>query len=420
MKLKKFSILMAALAVVGFSGCKKDSQEGSNAPRNISVTISGLQNQVGRSAQTDPVDIITDNAAGRVTSVDIYVTDASGVILRTGRFSSGTAEWTALTTAGVGHKFINVQSTASKVYVFGNLGMASLASEGANIPTVSLAKTLLEQINMGSLLYIGSDESMVQVQEPIAPSQTIGTTFKAEVELTPIVSRFQINSVELVASGSNTYTKTVGGVVQSATVTWTGFSANLIGVYLNNFYYTNNNRVTGQLMSNTTNGASLITQGKWLFGGTDYSTVAAYNKYNVGSSLYEAMTLPVVANNKCYAFNFFPEDIGSMIPKIHFLLNNMTVTTLTSDKEDVYNPALFKAYPATQVGYVNVVKYFKSPSGTVMTAADFKPNMLYNLDVKISPVVVQEDLQPVQFNVLVTVTVLPWTLQNLTPGFETE
>lgn len=57
--------------------------------------------------------------------------------------------------------------------------------------------------------------------------------------LRPIVSRFQITKIAFANTGNETVTKTIGTAQVSATVAWTGFSGQVDGIYMNNFYNSN-------------------------------------------------------------------------------------------------------------------------------------------------------------------------------------
>ena len=68
------------------------------------------------------------------------------------------------------------------------------------------------------------------------------------------------------------------------------------------------------------------------------------------------------------------------------------------------------------VRFANIVKYFKD-TNTEMTAADFKAGTIYNMEVELIPML-DNDLQNIQFNVLVKVTIEPWAVEYITPGFD--
>ena len=65
-----------------------------------------------------------------------------------------------------------------------------------------------------------------------------------------------------------------------------------------------------------------------------------------------------------------------------------------------------------------LVKYYKEVN-TELTAADFKPGTLYNMEIELVPML-DNDLGNVQYNVLVHVTVAPWNEETITPGFDLE
>lgn len=412
MKIRKSYLL--AFMVLGLFACSNedDSLVDSTTPKTIQVSISGASLASTKSAPSLPGTIVGDQTPGVINSVDLYVTDASGIILRGVRVNSTEPDWANLTGAGL--KILYVQPTAAQVYVFGNLGATALTAEGQNINTVNVTKTLDQQQDLNNLLYMGMDNSIVPSQpEPINPDPTAGMTFISEVTLIPIVSRFQITSITFAAPGSDVLTENVNGVPTTATISWTTFSGQLMGVYMNRFYMSNNNRTPSSLMQNI-NASPAIANGQWLFSGTDYSAIASYSKYTGGA--YQPLPLPLPANT-CYAFNFFPENLTAPnIPELHLQLANLTQTGLTSTNQDVYNPDLFPAAGTT--AYVNVIGYTNAATNQPMTAANFAANKLYNLQLLIKPYYLQNDIHHVQFNVLCTVTVQPWTVQNLIPNFD--
>ena len=85
---------------------------------------------------------------------------------------------------------------------------------------------------------------------------------------------------------------------------------------------------------------------------------------------------------------------------------------MVSTDTEVFNPAL-----ANSSRFANVVKYYKGV--TEMTAADFKPGTLYNMELEVIPML-DNDLGNIQYNVLVQVTVEPWAEETITPGFDLE
>lgn len=411
MKFSKFYLW--ALLAIGVASCSKEvvsPAENDTSEKSIVLSISkGTSSRAAIGSVPGDTEVA---GPGIINDVEIYITDASGIILRSQKVASTDDDWTKLTSV-TGLKFVNVQATVSKVYVFGNLGSTSLVALGENISTVNLEKTLANQQLMNNILYIGHDDDITPVaSEPIAPDETVGETYKAEVTLTPIVSRFQITKISFAATGTESITKTIGGVDVSSDVSWTSFTGNLIGVYMNRFYTTNINRTPTVLRYNTTSVAS-IENGTWMFGADDLASISAYFNF---SSSYQTIPLPD-GTTKCYGFNFFPENMeAGMIPKLHLALTGLTTTGLTSSNLNVYNPSLFPTTTAI-TNYINVTGFKKEGSSTLMTNADFEANKLYNLEIVIKPYFLEGDITHIQYNVIVVVTVAPWTVQNLTPDF---
>ena len=179
------------------------------------------------------------------------------------------------------------------------------------------------------------------------------------------------------------------------------------GIYLNNFYTVYQDPASATELYDNTTSVNNIKEGQWLFNNSsiDASAYASYSKYTGGS--YEDLPLTLPAN-KSYAFNIFP---GDQLPKIHLDLADLNIAGLSSTDVNVFNPTLINP-----VRFANIVKYFKD-TNTEMTATDFKAGTIYNMEVELIPML-DNDLQNIQFNVLVKVTIEPWAVESITPGFD--
>lgn len=180
---------------------------------------------------------------------------------------------------------------------------------------------------------------------------------------------------------------------------------------MNNFYNTYNQPGTLEnlLMNSTFEGH--IHDGMWTFDTNpiiDAAPFASYLIYNSGDGTYA--NLPLDLSGKCYAFNFFP---GTAIPQLHLDLSDLVIEGLASTDTEVFNPEL-----ASSARFANMVKYYKEIN-TELTAADFKPGTLYNMEIELIPML-DNDLGNVQYNVLVHVTIAPWNEETITPGFDLE
>ena len=400
------NLFTALFAVATLFACNNDDEapvpNAGKGPKSISVSLAGMTGIKTKAAEAG--NFLTKDTIN-VSSVLINLTDASGsvVVSKTvNKDAAADSDWGKLTATGEGSglKFINVPQTVSKVYVYGNPGSAV---------TDNQITTTLDQQQGSGVLYFGVDEDLTPiVAEPVEPDPTSGQTYTANVTIKPILARIQINRIYFTDTKEFTFTRVVGGKKETATVTWEDFTADLKGIYLNKFFNTYHDSTNVEDLYSNASAVNNILEGKWLFNqptANDAASYASYNNYSGGT--YQTMVM-VPPAGKSYAFNFFP---GSEIPTIHLDLANINVVGMQSDNTTAFNPSL-----ANKARFANIVKYFKEPN-VEMTAADFKPGTIYNMDVELIPML-DNDLENIQFNVLVHVTIAPWAEETITPGFD--
>lgn len=386
------------LASTGLLACSDNGgyNDLEGDPVAVSVSLKGLS----ASRATGPTDVYTKDTKN-VESVCINITDASNTVIVSRQISKSTAlnsDWVQLT-EGDGLKFINVPKSVSKVYVYGN--------PGKDVVDNVISTDIKKQQGSG-VIYYGVDEDLTPVQsEPVPPKPTSGETYTANVSIVPIVARMQINSISFKDAGDFKFTREINGVAEEATVTWTGFSAVLKGIYFNNFYFKYNKPGTLEDLYQNTTFESHIKDGMWLFDKTSTIDASDYASYvNYANGAYS--DLPLQEANKCYAFNFFP---GTAMPTIHLDLDQISVATMTSTNDAVFNPDLVK-----NVRFANIVKFYKDID-TEMKPADFKPGTIYNMDIKVVPML-DNDLSNIQYNILIHVTIEPWVEETIIPDFD--
>lgn len=179
---------------------------------------------------------------------------------------------------------------------------------------------------------------------------------------------------------------------------------------MNNFYNTYNLPGTmDNLLLNSTF-EKHIQNGMWTFDTNPIIDAASFASYNIYNADGTYGNLPLDLASKCYGFNFFP---GTAMPQLHIDLSDLNITDFKSSDTEVFNPGL-----ASSVRFANLTKYYKEVN-TEMTAADFKPGTLYNMEIELIPML-DNDLGNIQYNVLVHVTIAPWNEQTITPGFDLE
>lgn len=397
--MKFYNFILIGVASLVFWACSSSEETGSPVTEasSISVTLGGIKTK-----SSQDTGIFTKDTMN-VNSVLINLVDGSGNVVASKNVTKSdvvNSDWDKLTDSSKGLKFINITPAVSKVYVYGNPKSAVSGN------TVS---TKLGEQQGSEVLYYGLDEDLTPVvPEPIDPDPTTGQTYTAQVTIAPVVARLQIKSVNFVDTGSFVFTRSISNVERSATVHWDGFTADLRGIYLNNFYNTYHGPKNLDDLAKNTTFQNQITGGYWFFNLTpniDASDYASYTNFN-GT---DYQNLPALASNQCYAFNFFP---GLEVPTLHLDFANINVENMTSTDDEVFNPEL-----AENERFANIVKFYKDGGKIEMTADDFKPGTLYNMEINVIPML-DNDLGNVQYNVLVLVTVAEWSEETIIPGFD--
>lgn len=261
-------------------------------------------------------------------------------------------------------------------------------------------------------------------------------------------------------------------------VEFSGFEPSLVGVYASNVYKTSplfpvqTNPAAGTLFDTPTfeDGNSPIEKGKWVELGSetelnDYLSYANYEDGtgygNLVTDAYSGTTSDSelllfdgdknIAEKKVIPFNFFvPYDItltardvnalsGSVMPSLHFQFKEraqpMTLTVTHKQTagagtwEPVTDNSIIDALEAqvnwpTAVGgeegiaFANVVKYFTSDALTDETT--LKPGYIYRVKkVIVDPTNISISTKDTDaYNVYVVVTVVPYKVEEVFPGFE--
>lgn len=397
--MKIYHYFIAIVASIALFACSNDDESAApNEIKSVSVSLAGLNTKA-----TGPTEIVTSQTKN-VNSVLINLTDASGTVITSKTVTKDAilnSDWDKLTDDTKGLKFINISRSVAKVYVYGNPGTAV---------TNNAISTKLADQQGTAVLYYGVDEDLTPiVDEPSNPDPTTGKTYTANITIAPIIARLQITKISFKNSGSFVFTRMINNVQKSATVAWTGFTGSVKGIYLNSFYDQYSKPGTLSNLLNNTTFENHIQNGQWLFD-TPATNATAYASYsNYANNAYA--DLPLTPAGQCYAFNFFP---GTQIPHLHLDMANVVVTGLTSTDPEVYNPNLVFPYER----FINIVKFYRD-TNVEMTAADFKPGTLYNMEMELVPML-DNDLGNIQYNVLVHVTVAPWVEQTLIPGFNVD
>lgn len=279
--------------------------------------------------------------------------------------------------------------------------------------------------------------------------------------------------------GTGNFIETEGENDATYRVEFNGFQPSLVGVYASNVYKTSPlfpvqmDPAAGTLFATPTfdDGNSPINAGKWVSSNieTGLNEYLSYANYEDGTGYGDLVTdeysddTPSGTNelllfngnknsaNKVIPFNFFvPYDItltasdvnalsGSVMPSLHFQFKEpaqpMTLTVThrqtagTGTWEPVTDNSIIDALKAqvdwpTAVGgekgiaFANVVKYFTSNALTDETT--LKPGYIYRVSkVIVDPTNISISTKDTDaYNVYVVVTVVPYKVEEVFPGFE--
>ena len=303
--------------------------------------------------------------------------------------------------------------------------------------------------------------------------------YEATITIRPAVSRLEVNDVAVTSGGHIYFTlDTDGNYVQSDEVNgkyrveYSGFEPSLVGVYMSNVYRTSplfpqqTEADAGQLFATPTD-VGAIEKGEWvsLASENTFANNLEYSNYAEGTgyaSLIPADYIGTSTNNvltlfdgdktpdspKVIPFNFFvPYDItdesttstalsGTVIPALHFQFTTPASFTVGKVEEkisdtwteitdqtsiDIKNlvewpDAISSA--ESGIAFANVVKFYTDADHG--TTADILPGYIYKVQqVLVSPVNLEITAKKINtYNVAVVVTVVPYTTQNVYPGFE--
>lgn len=505
--MKKFTFIFAGLALLAsaaFTSCEKTpAPSADEGTKSIALSI----NFGGVATKAVDDDLETGFVAGDdYTSLQIYFTNDAGYIkyAYTADASSSDDEktiWDNLTTSN-GVKFIGLDAV-SRVYVTANAPLSSgiITYGGAVSETVAVSaiNELLKIENIDAteanampyagaciqLQPLGSTQISADAGEVVVGDGAEGAEYwKAELSIRPVVSRFEVSKVGVKTSGI-TYFKEVDNegvkVLEPCDdtdarykVEWSGFDADLIGIYMSNFYkssplFPNKTEINGWTAvlfatPGFDEGISPIAEGKWtaLTSPTDINAGISYANYSGGK--YEAFTTKYPGTTTgainylfdgssgtdavVVPFNFFVpysladrsanaddvDNLNAACPALHFQFkkpDNLTITytsiqdnasgswqdvTDTNLKQQLQNAV---AWPNSTDGiaYANVTKFLDEDQLTELTV---KPGLIYKVqEVVVEPVNLSVSTKDTdQFNVYVVVKVVGFDERNVYPVFD--
>lgn len=369
-----------------------------------------------------------------------------------------------------------VDETTGKVT--GTINISAL-NNGLSLDSYA-AKNQNQMIYAGATFTLKEATAVSESAAEIEIGDRGAVDYEATVTIRPAVSRLEVNDVAVTSSGYVYFSLDAdGNYVQSDEVNgeyrveYSGFEPSLVGVYMSNVYRTSplfpkqTDATAGQLFATPTD-VGAIKEGTWVSLASEgtFANCLQYSNYAEGSgysNLIPADYIGTVGSNnvltlfdgdktpaspKVIPFNFFvPYDItdesttstalpGAITPSLHFQFKSPASFTVgkveekgsgswteITDQTAVDIKSLVEWPDAissaeSDIAFANVVKFYEESNLT--TPVTIRPGYIYQVaQVLVSPVNLEITSQKINtYNVAVVVTVVPYTTQNVYPGFE--
>lgn len=457
----KFKLLLMAAACIGMVACSKDDAANPSADGSKQIVLK-VNLPTTRAALTPDAPYVEDDTS--IKLMNVFFTNANGVVQY--RYDLKDGDLTNIT-GTTGLRFVGLENVTA-VYIVANANGITLPEKGDNMNTFSV--TLAQQapsMDQNQMVFAGCDLDIT----PLTPdvNDDIPTynnaqwnegdqTYNADITIRPLISRIEWGKIETDPDGK----KLVKVGEKYYLVEWSGWNAEVCGIYQSNVYGAESifaaTPVDNGTFFATPTAMNAIVNGEWtpattITGWDALKPVLTYNGYDNGyasvlPSDYNTNNNPIT---KCVPFHFFvPFDVdgenpaaGTLAdanePHWHFLLHfedpsayNSSITVYNSNASgdkigDPINlnsddPALSVAsqfmFPVTEynIAYVNVIDLFE---GDTTTNISYAPGKIYTTNVLLSPFnVTAGPVVVTDYNVIVKVTVADFATQPVTPEFD--
>ena len=415
----KFKLLLMAAACIGMVACSKDDAANQSADGSKQIVLK-VNLPTTRAALTPDDPYVAKGTT--ISSMDVFFTNTNGAVQYAYNLTGGDLTNIKGTT---GLRFVGLENVTA-VYIVANANGITLPKKGDNMNTFSV--TLAQQapsMDQNQMVFAACDLDIT----PLTPdvNDDIPTynnaqwnegdqTYNADITIRPLISRIEWGKIETDPDGE----KLVKVGEKYYLVKWSGWNAEVCGIYQSNVYGAESIFAAAPVADNTffatPTAMNAIVNGEWkpattITGWDALKPVLTYNGYDNGY----ASVLPsdYNTNNKCVPFHFFvPFDVdgknpaagtldGAKEPHWHFLLHfedpstyNSSITVYNSNAsgDKIGDPinlnsndaALSVAsqfmFPVTadKTAYVNVIDLFE---GDTTTNISYAPGKIYTTNV---------------------------------------
>lgn len=468
----KFKLLLMAAACIGMVACSKDDAANPSADGSKQIVLK-VNLPTTRAALTPDAPYEADGTS--IESMNVFFTNANGVVQYAYPLTTDNGYLTDITSTN-GLRFVGLKDVTA-VYIVANANGITLPEKGDNMNTFSV--TLAQQapsMDQDQMVFAGYDLDITpltpDVNTPEIPIygngewQSGDQAYNAVITIRPLISRIEWGKIETDTDGD----KLVKVGEKYYLVKWSGWNAEVCGIYQSNVYGAESifaaTPVDNGTFFTTPTAMNAIVDGEWATpaqpatGWDALKPVLTYNGYDNSTDKY-ASVLPADYNAKvdqnpgqCVPFHFFvpftindsEEQKQTMTvsldadkePHWHFLLHfedpstyNSSIKVYASDENktqgaeidlDSDDAALSVAsqfmFPVTadKTAYVNVIDLFE---GDTTTNISYAPGKIYTTNVLLSPFnVTAGPVVVTDYNVIVKVTVADFATQAVTPEFD--
>lgn len=357
MKAKSFFATLM-VATILFVSCNKDSetQAGSDTETmNIRLCYSNASTYV----VDDPLTTGSNSTLGTAL---LYQMVGDNVLRVQSLDNAQIAQMISTT----GLKIENVNTTVDGVLIVGNPGSATTALTNCLTKSTILEYALPVESQQTDATNVGVRNVTLMgygVATVTGTNASTGATEKtAVVTVKPLVARMQISGqVKTKADASN----------QIQSIAWKK-------VFFNRFYTTNAKATLQEFAS---------TSAEWTSGYPAWATDAYSNTTEA-------------PNSKCYAYQFYPAASADA--------NLLPMIVMQAD-------VTLKDGRVLQNYYITIKTYLDATNGTI---TQMNPNCIYNVDLSrltVDHTDFTPEPNPGQVDLIIKVTVEPWTVQNIIP-----
>lgn len=367
--MKTFRIMCAALvAAMTLASCQKEQSgkdNGPQQPKSITISLSNVQTPVKSfNAQ------VQNGTTAKVNNFQVFFANAAGTEFYNGLAADGTEMdhyITVNSSADLTQTFHFVDPNVEQVLIIANFDTEQTFASVSDLKAATV--TVASQQNVDKLILFGEDTALTSLSEDHSSEHQASNVYEAKVEIAPLVAR-----LEVVNFSTNFGTNPA---FESVTVNKIAF---------NDYYTTAHLSGAVETRENTEIDAANVYTYLESLNGTSW----AYD--NLTAEMTPAAGTATFADNKVYAYNFFP-------------------VAGTIGTEEGYPQLIIGASALDKQG--NTVKqYLDTESFNGVTAPGFEPGKVYRVQFAFSVDNLENQLKCVEM----TVTVKEWMVVSVTPN----